>query len=182
MFQGDIKDKLTTIEGEHVILRPITAEDTDDIVRWRNSPEVIKYFIFRETFTAQMHEHWLETKVASGKVIQYIIIDKDNGKKVGSVYLKDIDPVNESAEYGIFIGESSARGRGLGSETAKIFTDFAFSSLQLHRISLRLLSNNATAQRSYEKAGFVIEGVFKDMVKLNGEFTDIIFMARLNKT
>ena len=181
MFQSDIKDKLTIIEGQHVLLRPITAEDTEDIVRWRNSPEVMKYFIFRETFTAQMHERWLETKVASGNVVQYIIIDKADGKKVGSVYLKDIDPINQSAEYGIFIGEASARGRGLGSETAKIFTDFAFSALELHRISLRLLASNATAQRSYEKAGFVIEGVFSDMVKLDGEFTDIIFMARLNK-
>ena len=162
MFQRNIKDKLITIEGENVFLRPITAEDTEDIVRWRNSPEVMKYFIFRETFTAQMHERWLETKVASGSVVQYIIIDKADGKKVGSVYLKDIDLVNESAEYGIFIGEPSARGRGLGSETAKIFTDFAFTSLELHRISLRLIASNATAQRSYENAGFVIEGVFSD--------------------
>lgn len=181
MLQNEIKEKLGIIEGEHVILRPITREDTDDVVRWRNSPEVQQFFIFRETFTRQTHCNWLETKVDTGKVIQYIIVDKADGKSVGSVYLKDIDPVNESAEYGIFIGENSARGRGLGSETAKIFTDFAFSQLKLHRISLRLLASNSTAKRSYEKAGFVQEGVFTHMVKLNGEFTDIIFMARINK-
>ena len=182
MTKNELKNKLEVIEGKHVILRPITENDTADIVRWRNDPEVQKFFIFREPFTREMHLNWLKTKVAAGDVKQYIIVDKLDNKSVGSVYLKDLDTVNESAEYGIFIGEISARGRGLGSETAKIFTDFAFSKLNLHRISLRLLSSNSAARRSYENAGFVTEGVFTDMVKLNGEFTDIIFMARLNKS
>lgn len=181
MSQNPYKDKLNIIQGEQLFLRPVTEEDTDDIVRWRNAPEVQKYFIYREPFTHEGHLRWLETKVAAGTVIQYMIIDKSSGKSVGSVYLRDIDFKNESAEYGIFIGETSAKGRGLGSETAKIFTDYAFANFNLHRISLRLISGNISAQRSYEKAGFITEGVFADMVKLNGEFTDIIFMARLNK-
>lgn len=66
-------------------------------------------------------------------------------------------------EYGIFIGEESARGKGLGTETARLFTDFGFAGLHLHRISLRVLAENAAARRSYEKAGFVQEGIFRDM-------------------
>ena len=173
--------KLKILEGRRIILRPITEDDTADIVRWRNSEEVMQYFIFREPFTAEMHTNWLRTKVASGQVIQYIILRKEDNKAVGSVYLKDIDMHNQSAEYGIFIGESSARGRGLGSETCKLFTDFAFAELGLHRISLRLLAKNKAAHLSYERAGFLVEGVFADMVKLDGEFTDVIFMARINE-
>ena len=37
--------------GEKVVLRPITMEDTDYIVKWRNNPSVQKNFIFREKFT-----------------------------------------------------------------------------------------------------------------------------------
>lgn len=176
----ELKDKLDIIEGRRVLLRPITREDTADIVRWRNDPAVQQFFIFREPFSAEMHLNWLETKVAAGKVIQYMILDKATKQSVGSVYLKDVDMQHLSAEYGIFIGESAARGRGLGSETAKLFTDFAFEKLGLHRISLRLLSGNRAAMRSYERAGFEVEGIFKDMVRLEGEFTDIIFMARIN--
>lgn len=181
MSQNPFKDKLDIITGDNIILRPITAGDTDDIVRWRNDPEVQKFFIFREPFTREMHCNWLETKVETGKVIQYMIIDKADGKSVGSVYLKDVDRANESAEYGIFIGESSARGRGIGSEAARIFTDFAFAELDLHRISLRLLSDNVAARRSYENAGFVKEGCFSDMVKVDGRFVDIVFMAKLKE-
>ena len=174
-----IPEKLPVIEGKNVFLRPITDEDTDSIVCWRNDPAVYNNFIFRQPFTPEMHRGWLRTKVAAGQVVQYIILLRDGPIPVGSVYFRDIDPVSESAEYGIFIGEAGARGRGVGSETAKLFSDFGLRELGLHRISLRLLSGNEAARRSYEKAGFKTEGVFRDMVKLDGEFRDVIFMARL---
>ena len=174
-------EDLPIINSSNVRLRPITESDTPDIVRWRNDKAVQQFFIFREPFTTEMHQNWLKTKVASGEVIQYMIEDKSCGQTVGSVYFRDIDPVNESAEYGIFIGEASARGRGLGSETARVFTDFGLNILQLHKISLRLLDNNVAAQKSYENAGFITEGFFSDMVKLDGEFKDIVFMAKFKE-
>lgn len=174
----DVKN-LPVLEGAAVRLRPIADADTDLIVKWRNTPSVVQNFIFRQTFTPEMHRSWLATKVATGQVVQYIIIDKADDKPVGSVYYRDMDGHNRSAEYGIFIGEESARGKGLGTETAKLFTDFGFAELQLHRISLRVLAENAAARRSYEKAGFVQEGVFRDMELLDGQYRDVVFMARL---
>jgi RimJ/RimL family protein N-acetyltransferase len=169
------------LEGEKVRLRPICDGDTDLIVAWRNNPAVRENFIFRQTFTSQMHRAWMETKVATGDVVQYIIEDRTDGfRPVGSVYYRDLDDVHESAEYGIFIGEDSARGKGLGSETAKLFVKFGLKYLELHRISLRVLAGNDSACRSYEKAGFVREGVFRDMVKLDGVYRDVIFMAILS--
>ena len=174
----DVKN-LPVLEGAAVRLRPIADADTDLIVKWRNTPSVVQNFIFRQTFTPEMHRSWLATKVATGQVVQYIIIDKADDKPIGSVYYRDIDNHNRSAEYGIFIGEESARGKGLGTETAKLFTDFGFAELQLHRISLRVLAENTAARRSYEKAGFVQEGVFRDMELLDGQYRDVVFMARL---
>ena len=171
--------ELPVINGEKLTLRPITDADTDDIVRWRNDPEVWRYFLFREPFTPAMHRAWLQNKVMTGKVIQYIIVERESGKSVGSVYFRDVDEKNESAEYGIFIGEAWARKRGLGTETARLFTRFGLEVLRLHRISLKVLGCNEVARRSYEKAGFRTEGVFRDFVKLDGAFTDVVFMARL---
>ena len=180
MLLPQTKD-LPLIEGEKVVLRPITDADTDDIVRWRNDPEVWRYFLFREPFTPEMHRAWLRDKVAAGRVVQYIITERESGRSVGSVYFRDVDPKNESAEYGIFIGEAAARGRGIGTETARLFTDFGLNVLRLHRISLKVLGDNEIARRSYEKAGFRTEGVFRDYVKLDGVFTDVVFMAKLGE-
>lgn len=172
-------NELPVINGEKLSLRPVKDADTGDIVRWRNDPEVWKYFLFREPFTPEMHRAWLRDKVETGKVIQYIIVEHETGKSVGSVYYRDIDEKNEAAEYGIFIGEAFARRRGLGTETARLFTAFGLDVLRLHRISLKVLGGNDIARRSYEKAGFVTEGVFRHYVKLDGVFTDVVFMARL---
>ena len=172
---------LPLINGEKVSLRPISREDTPLIVAWRNKPSVYRHFIFRQPFTPQLHENWLRTKVDTGQVIQYIILENPSRRPIGSVYYRDVDPVNESAEYGIFIGEEDCLGRGLGTETARLFTRFGLDVLKMHRISLRVLGGNDIARRSYEKAGFVTEGVFKDMVKLDGEFRDVTMMAIVNK-
>ena len=172
---------LPVINGEKVSLRPISREDTPLIVAWRNKPSVYRHFIFRQPFTAQLHENWLKTKVDTGQVIQYIIMENPRRRPIGSVYYRDVDPVNESAEYGIFIGEEDCLGRGLGTEAARLFTRFGLDVLKMHRISLRVLGGNDIARRSYEKAGFVTEGVFKDMVKLGGEFRDVTMMAIVNK-
>lgn len=172
---------LPVINGEKISLRPITREDTGRIVAWRNKPSVYRHFIFRQPFTRQLHENWLTTKVDTGKVIQYVIVDKENGHSVGSVYFRDLDPENESAEYGIFIGEEEYLGRGFGTESARLFTRFGLDVLKLHRISLRVLAGNDIARRSYEKAGFITEGQFRHMVKLDGKYQDVIFMAMLNE-
>lgn len=172
---------LPVINGEKVSLRPIAREDTPLIVAWRNKPSVYRHFIFRQPFTRQLHENWLKTRVDTGKVIQYIIMENPRRRPIGSVYFRDLDPENESAEYGIFIGEEDCLGRGLGTETAKLFVRFGLDVLKLHRISLRVLGGNDIARRSYEKAGFVTEGVFKDMVKLDGKYRDLSFMAIINE-
>lgn len=167
--------------GEKVTLRPITKNDTGFIVKWRNNQSVRENFIFQEPFTPEMHNHWLDTKVKNGEVVQYIIEEKQSNVPVGSVYFRDIDRANRSAEYGIFIGEAKARGKGYGSETARLFCEFGFQKLGLHRISLRVLSGNEQALHSYLNAGFHVEGTFKDMVYLQEKWRDVVFMARLEQ-
>ena len=71
---------LPVLTGTAVTLRPITDADTDLIVKWRNTPSVVQNFIFRQTFTPEMHRSWLATKVATGQVVQYIILDNADGK------------------------------------------------------------------------------------------------------
>jgi len=166
------------IIGNKVRLRPIGDFDTDNIVKWRNNPLVKKNFIYQKDITAEEHRIWLNSKVSSGEVIQYIIEEIKTKKTIGSVYFRDVNMDYRSAEYGIFIGEDSARGKGLGSETAYLFTEFGFKNLGLHRISLRVLSENSCARKSYEKAGFHVEGIFHDMVFINGIYHDVIFMAK----
>lgn len=165
----------------NLILRSISELDTPLIVRWRNSDFVRNNFLYRGEFTEKTHRHWLETKVATGEVVQFIIEQEENGNQVpvGSVYLRDIDTENSCAEFGIFIGEESALGKGIGTESAKVMLDFAHNQLGLHRVFLRLLADNISAYKAYRKAGFVAEGIFRDMKKIDGKYKDIMFMSSI---
>ena len=163
-----------------IYLRPMTHEDTDLIVTWRNSNEVRKKFIYQDLFTREGHESWIKNMVETGKVIQMIICSLVGDKPLGSVYIRDIDRQHCKAEYGIFIGERSARGRGVGTAAARLMLDYCFREEKLHRIYLRVFASNEQAVRSYEKAGFIREGLLREDVCIDGQYRDIVWMAALN--
>lgn len=162
-----------------VYLRLLTYADTDLIVAWRNQDAVRKNFIYQELFTRQGHESWIKNKIETGNVVQMIICDLATDKPLGSVYIRDIDRQHNKAEYGIFIGEAKARGRGIGTAAAKLMLRYCFEEEGLHRVYLRALSGNLQAIRSYEKAGFVKEACLRDDVRIDGVYCDIIWMAAL---
>ncbi len=180
MEDRDENKKAHVIEGDAIILRLMKEEDTDRIVKWRNREFVRRNFIYRRLFTRQGHENWIRTMVDTGKVIQFIILRKTDQRPVGSVYLRDIDRTHNKAEYGIFIGEEEALGKGYGTEAAKLMIAYAFREEGLHKLMLRVLAENVRAQRSYEKAGFVKEAYLKDEVFLDGRYQDVIYMAAIN--
>lgn len=165
------------IEGERIYLRPITMEDTDRIVAWRNEERVSKNFIYQEVFTRQGHENWMRTRVETGSVVQFIICERKDDRPVGSVYFRDIDRQNKKAEYGIFIGEADAAGKGIGSEAARLAVDYARDVLRLHKLMLRVFADNAGAVKSYRNAGFVQEARLRDEFFRDGKYRDMLLMA-----
>ena len=94
------------------------------------------------------------------------------------MYIQDIDSKNKKGEYGIFIGEEDYLGGGRGREAAELILEHVFGQLNLHKVYLRVLSDNIRAYKSYEHAGFVEEGIFHDDVCIDGQFHDVIFMAK----
>lgn len=167
-------------EQAGIYLRLMTYEDTENIVNWRNSDAVRKNFIYQALFTRESHENWIRTMVETGKVVQMIICENDTDRPVGSVYIRDIDKTHQKAEYGIFIGEPQARGKGYGTAAAQLMIKYCFEELQLHRLFLRVYAENIQAIRSYEKAGFVKEAHLREDVCIDGKYHDIVLMGILN--
>lgn len=163
-----------------IYLRLMTYEDTDKIVAWRNSDAVRKNFIYQELFTRESHEKWIHTMIETGRVVQTIICELETDKPLGSVYIRDIDRHHHKAEYGIFIGEPQARGRGIGTAAARLMLRYCFEEEGLHRVFLRAFSTNLQAIRSYEKAGFAREALLRDDVCIDGKYCDIVLMGALN--
>ena len=173
-------EKMDLYSGNDIYLRPMAAEDTDLIIAWRNSDDVRKNFIYQKPFTREGHLNWIKDMIDTGKAVQMIICMKKENVPVGSVYVRDIDRQHKKGEYGIFIGESFARGRGVGTQAAGLMIRYCFDELGLHRLFLRAYADNLQAIRSYEKAGFVKEAYLHDDVCIDGRYRDIVLMAVLN--
>lgn len=166
-------------EETNIYLRLMEDCDTDRIIAWRNREDVRRNFIYREPFTREGHEHWVRTMICPGRAVQMIIVDKKEDLPLGSVYIRDIDRDHHKAEYGIFIGEPQARGRGIGTAAARLMLRYCFEEEGLHRVYLRALAGNHQAIGSYEKAGFVKEGCLRDDVCIDGRYYDIVWMAAI---
>jgi UDP-4-amino-4,6-dideoxy-N-acetyl-beta-L-altrosamine N-acetyltransferase len=170
------------IECENgIILRSICESDTELVLKWRNAAMVRNFFIYQKEITKEEHLNWLKTKVATGKVVQFVIVDPKNDKPFGSVYLQDINWTHNKAEFGIFIGETEYMGKGEGSIITKRMLQYAFEEMKLHRVYLRVFEENVRARKAYEKAGFVEEALLHDDVFVNDEYKNIVLMGAINK-
>lgn len=179
-FSKKSKENDMIILGDGISLRSIAAEDTDNIVMWRNNPNIKRNFIYQEDFTNEKHMQWLNNKVLTGECVQFIIHDIESNKDIGSAFLRDIDKVNKKAEYGFFIGDVESQNKGIGTKTTKMIVEYGFNELGLHKIFARILSFNQISLGSFKKAGFSVDGIFKDDVYINEEYHDVVFVSVIN--
>ncbi len=135
-----------------VEIRKIDENDTMNIVKWRNNPKVLCHFIDQRELSYDAHASWMQNYVNTGKVSQFIIVV--DGQDVGSVFIRDIDHDKKIGEYGIFIGEDNFRGLGVGSKASRLILEYAFNSLGLNTIFLRVVESNVRAIKSYLNLGF----------------------------
>lgn len=164
--------------SDELIARPITFEDTEDVVRWRNLPEVRHYFIFQKPFTNDSHNEWMRTKVLTGQVEQFIVEVMPEHSSIGSVYLRDIDMTSKTAEYGIFIGEKKAQHHGYGTKMVKWILLYAKDVLNLEHISGRIYADNNASLAVAEHAGFTVIKKVEDYVQIDGAWRDMVFLNK----
>jgi len=100
------------------------------------------------------------------------------GEAVGSASLFGFDLFAGHAEAGINL-VPEVRGRGIGTQAIRLLVEFGFVRRNLRRIHLQAIASNAAALRSYEKAGFVVEGRLREHAWVRGRYEDIVLMAIL---
>lgn len=169
------------ITGENVYLRPITEEDTDFIVAWRNSDSVRPYFIYQKPFTREGHLQWLRDMIDAGRGYQFIVCKNNTDEPIGCTYLRDYDRENNKIEYGVFLGSEELKGRGIGTEILQLTLQFAFHALKVNKVFARAFSDNQASIRCFLKGGFQKEAYLREEVYVNGEYRDVVFLSILNK-
>lgn len=138
-----------------VELRPLTLEDADRIISWRNDVAVAAQLFSDEPPTRESHLAWFENLGRRCDRLEFIVLLEK--REVGTVGLSGIDLGRREAELGILIGEPSARGQGVAFEACRLLLTFGFETLGLRGIRLQLFSENEKARKLYERLGFTAD-------------------------
>lgn len=92
-----------------------------------------------------------------------------------------VDLVHSEARVGIGIGERDFWSQGYGTDTMNVCLRYAFMELGVQRVALEVFEYNPRAVRSYEKAGFQLEGRTRKDVMREGKRMDTLWMGILRE-
>ncbi|HEY7025208.1 MAG TPA: GNAT family protein [Candidatus Limnocylindrales bacterium] len=170
------------IRGEKIFLRPAEKSDVETFVRWFADSEMSGLLGMRAPMSLAMEEQWFTRAVEQqGKEhYHFVMCRMDNSQPIGTISLMHVDEVNGNAGVGISIGEKALWGKGYGTDAMNAILDFGFGQLRLERVWLDVYDYNVRARRSYEKSGFVVEGVQRHANYRLGKFHDVVLMAILH--
>lgn len=173
---------MSVIYGERIRLRAIEREDVKKFFEWVNDPEVTFGLSLYLPMSMTDEERWFESiaqRAPNEKPLGIDLREGDGWRLIGNCTFFDVDAVARSGELGIMIGDKSMWNKGLGTETMTLLLRHGFETLNLNRVMLRVYSDNPRAVRTYEKAGFKLEGTLREAVFKHGKYGDVHMMSVL---
>ncbi|KZZ83120.1 GNAT family N-acetyltransferase [Bacillus sp. SJS] len=159
-------------------LEPFTMGDAAELIEWIPSAEFLMQwggpeFLFPLTFEQiEGYVHGSDQRV-------FKAVEEESGAAAGHICLSKIDLKNESCRISRVLINPATRGQGYGFTLVQQALNFAFLELNVHRVTLGVFDFNKAAIACYKKAGFTIEGHFKDSRKMKDSFWSIYEMAIL---
>jgi RimJ/RimL family protein N-acetyltransferase len=170
---------LLSIVGERVALGPYHRALIPLLWKWENDlplgplsgdPMVP---LTLEAMEADYDKHHKELSKESATFALY---ERATLRPIGKTGLSSINYMHLTAELGIVIGEPDCRGKGYGTEATRLLLDYAFTTLGLHNVFLRVYAYNAPAIRAYEKAGFKEIGRRREAHRIGGKAFNEVYM------
>ena len=173
---------MSIISGERVRLRAVERKDVEKFHTWINDPEVTEGLALYLPMSMRDEENWFEglaSRPPQEKPLAIECRDGDGWKLIGNSGFFELDHTAHSGEIGIMIGDKACWNKGYGTEAMNLLLQHGFETLNLHRIFLRVYASNPRAIRSYEKAGFTLEGRLREAVYQRGKYGDVLIMSVL---
>lgn len=172
---------MPVLSGAKCVLRPLRIEDQAATLPWRQDLEaVLGVMGYRLPVTSLGEQSWFESALkdqSRGRVT--MTIEGPEHAPIGLVHLSSIDWISRVAEFGIIVGEKSARGKGVGREATALMLGYGFRTLNLNRIWLRVTEANAAAISVYERLGFKQEGTLRSGFFADGALQNVLVMGLL---
>ena len=171
-------DDMPDLGTQPIQLTEINRTDLPQLQKWINDADIARMSSVYRPISDIAQEQWF-TSIATDASSYIFGIRLMDDSLIGICQLTTVNTTARSAELRIRIGEKEHWGKGYGYQATMKLLDFAFNTLNLHRVWLTVFSFNKQAIRLYQKAGFTEEGVMRQAFYGNGEYHDILLMSML---
>lgn len=168
-------------ETARLIARRFAPRDLAPFVAMRSDPEVARYQgwqAFGEEDGRRFLAELADKEPGQPGWFQFALEEKASGRFIGDCGLN----IHGQHQCLGRIGYTIVRdcwGSGLATEAVAGLTAHAFASFALHRITASVDPRNTASCRVLEKAGYRLEGRFRQSEWFKGEWADDALYARL---
>jgi len=180
----EIKDPL--FEGKNIRLASINYEKDAEIEsKWTHDPEYMRPLRpepVRPLSPAQVKKKYeaIEKEEEETKSLYHFTIRLcEDDRLVGIVRLDWVDWANGNAHLTIAIGDPADQGQGYDAEALQLLMRYAFTELNLYRLSAVMVEFNEAGLDLFEKAGFVEEVRRRQAQNRDGRHWDVIHLGIL---
>ena len=153
------------------------------IARWNVNSEYIRLLdsSARPMKSEKSLAKWMEKELEELAVENYYFSIRTlaEDKLIGEIGLDVVNWPGRDAFVGLGIGETDYWSKGYGTDVMNVLLRFAFTEINLRRVTLTVFEYNPRAIRSYEKAGFRHEGRLRSLLNREGRRWDELFMGIL---
>lgn len=146
-------------------------------VGWLNNPDVTRFSEQRHrTHTMESCRAYLTSFENTPNYFWALLETGRDFLHIGNLNAY-VDPMNETADVGILIGETGAWGKGYAVEAFEAVIAYLIEEQRLRKVTAGTLSANTQMVRVMEKAGMIEDGIRKGQYLWNGTEADAIHMA-----
>jgi RimJ/RimL family protein N-acetyltransferase len=176
----------TLLQGHRVRLSAVQpAELSRAYSTWNLDSEFKRLLDGRATpfRSVKFDTQWLEKELArdESRIFWFSIRSTQTEELLGDLVLEIVQWSAGEAFVGLAIGDRKLWGQGYGTEAMQLGLQFAFTELNLRRVTLTVFEYNPRAIRSYEKAGFRHEGRCRQALCREGRRWDVLYMGILRE-
>ncbi|MFD2046676.1 UDP-4-amino-4,6-dideoxy-N-acetyl-beta-L-altrosamine N-acetyltransferase [Ornithinibacillus salinisoli] len=159
-------------------LKPISYDELNIILQWRNSKRVRSLMYTDHQIDWEEHYQWFNKINKDPKKMVFVLYDKN--KSLGIVSFSNINKDHSRCEWGFYIGDETAP-KGSGTIMGILALDKIFNEVGLNKVCSQVFQDNTKSLGYHQKLGFEIEGKLIDHVQKNNRFIDVIQMALFAK-
>lgn len=141
------------------MLRPLTIEDaTEKYCRWFEDPVVAEHIVgAKAVHDIGSLRSYIAQKSALPNVLFFGIFLRVNGTHIGNLKFEPIDFDAHHAILGIMVGDPHWRGCGVAAEVINAAGQWLNKTFGISELALGVAKNNFSAQKAYEKSGFILD-------------------------